>query len=397
MSTYVRTVITKDLREQIKKALDSVNLEKERLIELKHLTDQWEKVNMERNRLVQEYTAETLNSFNEKSLQKLIAPALEKAMTAQPINAPDPRAKEPKTAQAPQVPKAPPNPQQQLAKAQLLHRILGNFEELEQLNPQTAQDKKPLISGLNQDAPMDQLEIANDAIRGTLGREMVAAANSHIYREELKIFLANSPEIPESLDFITLATELISQKVITNAEMEKARVLFTAAETLALTAKSQEVVMKTAALTQKFLTQQGYTVLDAQGLTAGQPGYFGTANPDYRVQCLIDENGVMSFKHMKVHADKSQALSPVSDYQKALDLDQAESFCRLHTKLLDTLENNGLAVKNNNVLIKPQDGQMPIIIDPKKKSGSQGQTQDREADKPAAQRAKSKMPPNSEQ
>lgn len=325
--------------------------ESNRLAEEKKLRDQVERHLQERKLKVQDYTAETLAEFNRQNLTKLSGLALEKAG---PITVTSPV----------EAPKALNRKTDPLAAARTIHRIIGYYEELSNLDPQAALAKKPFMDELDRPEP-DRIPVIEDSLKIALAKAVSQTALTEIYRAELMVMLSEPPECPEATDFINRAESLKGKKILSSDDIQKIRQEYQYCLSLAQKARQRETVLEAAALTQKYLSQMGYEVLDGAGLGIGQPGYFSAGHPDYRLQGLMSEDGTMTFQFLKVAASRAEAEQPLSDYQKTLDLEKGENFCRIHRKLIKTLEENGLAARSE-IIKKPGEGRLAVLIDPKK-------------------------------
>jgi hypothetical protein len=128
--------------------------------------------------------------------------------------------------------------------------------------------------------------------------------------------------------------------------------------------KARRAVLESlAGVAGEILTEMGYQVMDAEGLTLDQTQYLATPDPDCRIQCYINsQSGRVAFKQVRVVASEAEADIPLTDYQKALDRKKGEKWCRTFDLMRERLNEAGYPI---DIILRrePGQGDLPVVTD----------------------------------
>jgi hypothetical protein len=367
MSAYVKTVISRAIRKSVAQAAEAIRAETERVAKENRLRAQVERSLAEREAAAQKAALSVLADLNQKSLAKLAQLA---AITNQA--APSPALTQKQTAQIQPAktegPKADP-----LAQARVAHKILGYFEELNKLNPPAAEGKKGFLAELAGSPTQDRLEIIADSLKTALSREITLAAQAQSLRAELNAIREAGEKLPDANDFLGRVDALASEPTIESQALAEIREEYRLLREKTQKAQDEEFLRDAAEIIQKFLANQGYEVTGPGEIAVGEACLLTDGQPDYRLQCRLDESGSLVFQQLKVAASREEAEKIPDEYELALDKEKTQAFCQTHEKLLKALSDAGLNVKSS-VLKKAGEGRLPVLID-RNKAKAKGRAQ----------------------
>ncbi|MDR0549306.1 MAG: hypothetical protein LBI10_07885 [Deltaproteobacteria bacterium] len=367
MSSHVSIQISKEIRASIAKAAQAIEAfqrEQERLAAEQKLCREVERSLANREQATRKAALGELAALNQKAFAKL---ALIKPDEVLPHPEPNFTATN-----------APKNQESQknspaLADSPTIHKILGYYEELLKLDPVSAAAKKPLLAELAKPLAPDRLLTIADSFKATLSKEIVLVARSQFYQAELKAIQENPPQTPAALELITRIQALLSQRRVADEAMEEIRTLYRANLTLAEKESEAAFLAQTAALVQKFLAAEGYEVVGPNGLKVGSCLLAGP-EPDYPVQCQMDETGAFVFRQLKVAQSREEAEKEPTEYQLARDREKTAAFCAAQERVAKALAAAGLNV-SQKVIQKADHARLPSLIKPPKQALAQEKRQ----------------------
>ncbi|MDR2140936.1 MAG: hypothetical protein LBR11_03975 [Deltaproteobacteria bacterium] len=366
MSAYVRLVLSREIRASIAAAYSAMSQEAARQAEEKRLTASVERNLRDLDRVAKESAEETLKEMNRQNLAKLAAWANqpdppEATLTQQP---PEPVAQKkelPTTERKVDPAPTPPRPEPATS-AQTTHKILGYLAELRKLSPQAAQTKAALLAELGQNPPQERLEMIADSTRLALAREIAEAARAHGRQAELRALAQALQPLPEARDLVARIQALTQARVSPPESLaeirERARIYLDQANQ-----KDEELFLHQAtALTEKLLAQQGYKVLNADGLPVGQDRFFSNGQPGYRVLARLERDGALTLRHLKVVPSREVANQEPTALELAQDLEKTTAWCQAQEKLAASLTTAGLRVQTE-ILRQAGEGRLPALIE----------------------------------
>ncbi|MDR2422083.1 MAG: hypothetical protein LBE01_01750 [Deltaproteobacteria bacterium] len=363
MSAYVKTIISKAVRQSLAAAYEAINQEAERQKEDRRLRAEVKRSIKEREEATRGASLKLLSELNQKNLSKLAIFEFQ--------NAPDPF---PAEAWATVLK----TQEEAEAEAMLLalsaNKILGYFEEIQKINPKKAAEKRQFLAELTSSPTASRLAMIADSLKLTLSREITYFAHSKAYREELKSALKDLQGIPLAQDFSAKVASLIDEKIISAETMQEIRRSYRYYMDKAQEDQNVDFLSKTAALVQKHLSEQGYEIMGDKSLSVGGDVLFSDGHPDYRVYCSLDGQGTLSFQQLKVAASREEAERPLDDYELALEKEKAKSFCEAHDRVTKSLAEAGFNL-TTNVIKEASAGRLPVLIDPQKAQKAQKKLQ----------------------
>jgi hypothetical protein len=361
MSAYVKTIISRSIRDAIAKAAEAMEKEAKRLSKENELRAQVERslaLREEANARAAKAELAGLNQAAFDRLRALVAKNAEaKAILAENLQevAPEPLKEESSKKETSKFSAA------QLEMALATRKILGYYAELEKINPAAAKEKAPLTLELEKIQNPNRLAMVADSLKAALAREIAATARTFGLRAELMAIQNNTPKIPESSEFLAEIAALLAKPAISDEEMASIREKSDFLRDLAEQKHEAEFLKKTAGLVQSLLANEGYEVFDSKGLSVGSQCLVAPADSDYPVLVNLDNDGAYTFQQLKLAQSKEDGGNPPDDYQLALDREKTEAFCQAHDRLAKALREAGLNV-DTKVLKGPGEGPLPLLV-----------------------------------
>lgn len=249
------------------------------------------------------------------------------------------------------------------------HRL---YRRLQHLNPDSAAAHNHLMAEIETSTESTKpdpkrLSLIMDELKLSYGRELTTAVRTRCHQEELAEMLAAADALGCPASFITRIKTTVAAQVITEEEaLPLWQDFFELANQIA-EKNRRRAISEAAQAAQKFLAELGYEVLDSQSgpLELDQAGYLSTPNPDYLIECRMDSRGGLAFKQVKVAVSETEAIAPLSDYQRQVDLENGRAWCRAHEEMLSKLKAAGYVI-DVKFLQEPGKSSLPILINPNK-------------------------------
>jgi len=280
---------------------------------------------------------------------------------------------------APEIkpPVPPPGPEFNDSEKDLGAECRRFFRRIQGLNDSAAARHASLMKEVEAGAGPQRLNLILDDLKLSYGRELTLAARANCLRQELKDMLDEAG--PE--DFQARLRALLASASLTEDEVLAARREF---EDLAAAGAKRAVLETITNETGRILQEMGYQVMDSEGLALDQTQYLATPDPDCRIQCYINsQSGKAAFRQVRVVASEAEAAAPPSDYQKALDREKGEKWCRTFDRLRERLNEAGYPIE---IMLRrePGQGELPVVTDERLADGRRRAT----ASAPKAQERK---------
>ena len=184
------------------------------------------------------------------------------------------------------------------------------------------------------------------------------AARANCFRKELAEMLAACEAGPES--FRARLRALLVAADLTEKDVLAARSEF---DDLAAQKAARAVLENISSQAGRILREMGYQVMDSAGLAPDRTQYLATPDQDCRIQCYINsQSGKMAFRQVRVVASQAEAAAPPTEYQKALDRDKGEKWCRAFDLMRERLNKAGHPI---DIMLRrePGQGELPVVID----------------------------------